>query len=75
MVQSESLYNLSIELLCKPIVLHTSGHMNNKHQRQLKRLMLFIMVNSAKTFLNKKSHLTCDHTMREVLTTTNNINT
>ena len=34
MVQSEPLYNLNyceLELLCKPIVLHISGHMKNKH--------------------------------------------
>ena len=37
--------------------------------------MLFIMVNSAKTFLIKKNCLTCDHTTEEVLTTTNNLNT
>ena len=31
----------------------------------------FIMVNSAKNFLNKKNHLSCDSTTEEVLTTTN----
>ena len=35
-------------------------------------LFHFIMVNSAKTFLIKKNHLTCDSTTEEVLTTLNN---
>ena len=37
-------------------------------------LFYFIMVNSAKKELIKKNHLTCDHTMREVLTTSNYYN-
>ena len=32
--------------------------------------LLFIMVNSAKIYSNKKNCLTCDHTTEEVLTTT-----
>ena len=38
------------KLLCKPTVLHTSEPKKNKLNRQPKRLMLFIMVNSVKNY-------------------------
>ena len=43
------------KLLCKPTVLHTSESIQNKLNRQPRRLMLFIMVNSAKTILIKRT--------------------
>ena len=60
------------KLLSKSTVLHASEHKRNKSIDNHTDSCYFIMVNSAKTILIKKNHLTCDHTTGDVLTTTNN---
>ena len=60
------------KLLCIPTVLHTSEHKKNKsidNQRDSCYSSLLIV---QKTILIKENHLICDHTMGEVLTTSNN---
>ena len=59
--------------MCKPTVLHASEHKKNKSIDNQTDSCYFIMVNSKK-HSHKKNCLTCDHTMREVLTTSINSN-
>ena len=60
-------------LLCKSTVLHANDHKENKSIDIYMDSCYFISswLIVQKTILNKKNHLTCDHTMREVLTTSN----